>query len=402
MRKGFTLIELLVVIAIIAILAAILFPVFARAREKARQNTCLNNQRQIAIAIQMYSQDYNQSFMPDIGNEAWSSRLKDYNEASIYDCPSKTGKGNNYAPEYGFNRYLLGKALTMVKDPTKALLLADRMLNGTRTNATLVDFDTDVNPLHNKGIVVACADGHVAWENLENAAGRASVVLGAKYDLYPAAELLGMLGDSTATNALGLWAKSGTQLTLPDSVLATDTSVPNVMIQFTIDCKTGATEVNMPGNNFVCVTLYENGGSTPSTTANSYRNRPEDVNIPVKNAAVSIAVTHTNFTGDFTDKHYGQHVLYGYSLGTGKKDTTWSTKTNGPERPGRVQNWKVVIIDGKTIMAFVEHGNGTRAAMKVVNDVSANMKATHAKMVLYRSDGEIATTKMSNVTLSKL
>jgi prepilin-type N-terminal cleavage/methylation domain-containing protein/prepilin-type processing-associated H-X9-DG protein len=57
-RRGFTLIELLVVIAIIAILAAILFPVFAQAREKARQTTCLSNQRQIGTALSMYVQDY--------------------------------------------------------------------------------------------------------------------------------------------------------------------------------------------------------------------------------------------------------------------------------------------------------------------------------------------------------
>ena len=57
-RKGFTLIELLVVIAIIAILAAILFPVFARAREKARQTSCLSNLKQIALANLMYAQDY--------------------------------------------------------------------------------------------------------------------------------------------------------------------------------------------------------------------------------------------------------------------------------------------------------------------------------------------------------
>ncbi|MEI6521594.1 MAG: prepilin-type N-terminal cleavage/methylation domain-containing protein, partial [bacterium] len=57
-QKGFTLIELLVVIAIIAILAAILFPVFARAREKARQTTCTNNQRQIATTLLMYAQDH--------------------------------------------------------------------------------------------------------------------------------------------------------------------------------------------------------------------------------------------------------------------------------------------------------------------------------------------------------
>ena len=56
--KGFTLIELLVVIAIIAILAAILFPVFAQARDKARSVSCLSNERQIGTALQMYLQDY--------------------------------------------------------------------------------------------------------------------------------------------------------------------------------------------------------------------------------------------------------------------------------------------------------------------------------------------------------
>ena len=60
MRKGFSLIELLVVIAIIAILAAILFPVFARAREKARQASCLSNEKQLALAVLQYSQDYDE------------------------------------------------------------------------------------------------------------------------------------------------------------------------------------------------------------------------------------------------------------------------------------------------------------------------------------------------------
>jgi prepilin-type N-terminal cleavage/methylation domain-containing protein/prepilin-type processing-associated H-X9-DG protein len=64
MRKGFTLIELLVVIAIIAILAAILFPVFARAREKARQASCQSNLKQIALAEAMYRSDYDQKPLP--------------------------------------------------------------------------------------------------------------------------------------------------------------------------------------------------------------------------------------------------------------------------------------------------------------------------------------------------
>ena len=62
MRRGFTLIELLVVIAIIAILAAILFPVFARAREKAKQTSCLSNMKQMGTALMMYAQDYDERF----------------------------------------------------------------------------------------------------------------------------------------------------------------------------------------------------------------------------------------------------------------------------------------------------------------------------------------------------
>jgi len=61
MKRGFTLIELLVVIAIIAILAAILFPVFARAREKARQTSCLSNLKQLTLGILMYAQDYDET-----------------------------------------------------------------------------------------------------------------------------------------------------------------------------------------------------------------------------------------------------------------------------------------------------------------------------------------------------
>ena len=64
--KGFTLIELLVVIAIIAILAAILFPVFARARENARRTSCLNNMKQIGLGFMQYTQDYDEKYPPNM------------------------------------------------------------------------------------------------------------------------------------------------------------------------------------------------------------------------------------------------------------------------------------------------------------------------------------------------
>ncbi|WP_309714102.1 DUF1559 domain-containing protein [Armatimonas sp.] len=74
-KRGFTLIELLVVIAIIAILAAILFPVFAQAREKARATSCLSNVKQISLAMMMYAQDYDETFCPGryfFGTDAWT------------------------------------------------------------------------------------------------------------------------------------------------------------------------------------------------------------------------------------------------------------------------------------------------------------------------------------------
>jgi prepilin-type N-terminal cleavage/methylation domain-containing protein len=186
-KRGFTLIELLVVIAIIAILAAILFPVFAKAREKARTNSCINNQRQIGLAITMYVQDNEETFMPDTKNNAWSSLLKDYNEPTIYDCPTKTGKGKNTAPEYGFNGYLFSKAIGDVTTPTTGILTADLKMDNPNPNSAIYAYATDVDARHNSSLVLTCVDGHVAVESFNKVTGSYTKNLVSRgYDLVPA------------------------------------------------------------------------------------------------------------------------------------------------------------------------------------------------------------------------
>lgn len=130
MRRGFTLIELLVVIAIIAILAAILFPVFAQARERARAISCLSNTKQIGLGLMMYAQDYDETYFdapwPGPGGASgtspsimvfWTEVLQPYaKNTGIFACPSNsgtTGTSNwpaiNYKVQYGLNEMVLGR-----------------------------------------------------------------------------------------------------------------------------------------------------------------------------------------------------------------------------------------------------------------------------------------------------
>ena len=120
-KAGFTLIELLVVIAIIAILAAILFPVFAQARDKARQAACQSNEKQLGAAVLLYAQDYDET-LPDSGSS--QGALSDTNDLTgillpytkqqhgqgIWRCPSHAAFRADYGwtSSYGYNwEYLL-------------------------------------------------------------------------------------------------------------------------------------------------------------------------------------------------------------------------------------------------------------------------------------------------------
>ena len=131
-NRGFTLIELLVVIAIIAILAAILFPVFATARKKAQQARCLNNVKQLGMAFLMYASDNDDAFPITSGSDVsywpWIEGTWKYmTDRRILDCPSNgyTAHTGGIYCCYGMNENLSGKKVNFAQNVSRLLVLAD-------------------------------------------------------------------------------------------------------------------------------------------------------------------------------------------------------------------------------------------------------------------------------------
>ncbi|MHB0935823.1 MAG: type II secretion system protein [Armatimonadota bacterium] len=149
-HKGFTLIELLVVIAIIAILAAILFPVFAKAREKARQTQCMNNVRQMMVAATMYLQDHKNKF-PN-RDTIWA----DFNfPPKTVTCPTYgVKKGNGYA----YNTWLSEKSPTDAGMPELQRL---PVIMDSKEAKHLVLMPSQTDPRHTGKVMVGFGDGHV-------------------------------------------------------------------------------------------------------------------------------------------------------------------------------------------------------------------------------------------------
>ena len=184
MRRGFTLIELLVVIAIIAILAAILFPVFARAREKARQTSCLSNVKQLALGCHMYAQDYDE-YMPVVQHRTtaalygyWFDVIQPYvKNVQIIYCPSEPasypGYGWNY-PHAGYRLDLNQQVhMAKIRYPAEFMLFGDSNLGSYRhylycavhwpVPPGIRDATNVVATRHSEGANVGFADGHAKW-----------------------------------------------------------------------------------------------------------------------------------------------------------------------------------------------------------------------------------------------
>ncbi|MFO7947149.1 MAG: DUF1559 domain-containing protein [Armatimonadota bacterium] len=186
-KKGFTLIELLVVIAIIAILAAILFPVFARAREKARQSACLSNVKQIMLGIMQYTQDYDE-MMPtcwtgesDYLTPYWYHKIEPYvKNTQIFTCPSESGTSVGYGYNYAYLGSTTGSpiALARIETPSQMVVICDSYGSnfhvypphswGIHGGSYDDNNYGNVDPRHNEGANVGWADGHAKWMKRTN------------------------------------------------------------------------------------------------------------------------------------------------------------------------------------------------------------------------------------------
>jgi prepilin-type N-terminal cleavage/methylation domain-containing protein/prepilin-type processing-associated H-X9-DG protein len=190
-RKGFTLIELLVVIAIIAILAAILFPVFAKAREKARQSACTSNLKQIGLGLMQYAQDYDETMPfsyqwaagPGTGISAcsdgvyrrnWIMCIEPYvKNGQVFECPSGSMQcciliKRGYNP----NSFAMGLPLSTINDPARLIFAADSSVYVACADVQGTDYRT-VLPVyldtangyfaarHSEMVSLLFCDGHV-------------------------------------------------------------------------------------------------------------------------------------------------------------------------------------------------------------------------------------------------
>ena len=197
-HTGFTLIELLVVIAIISILAAILFPVFARARENARRTSCISNLKQLSLGFILYAQDNDERF-PNVAstttttvgcptmptkpcNLSWPVRVYSYiKNTDVFNCPSKPdtrwlgdtiGTSGATSVAYGYSYLFSGKPLSSLVYASQTIMTADTAGSSAYYLKEAYDSTRYLSTRHFDGAVLGFADGHAKWMKLgETSAG---------------------------------------------------------------------------------------------------------------------------------------------------------------------------------------------------------------------------------------
>ncbi len=239
-RKGFTLIELLVVIAIIAILAAILFPVFARARENARRSSCQSNLKQIGLGFAQYTQDYDEKLPATDGwyrtsptgpTATWDLLIQPYVKSTqILTCPSDSASKTwnlsafgfgNVKRSYAMARYLTvaqssdntrsseGISLSAIKSPSITITAVDRVNETTQTDpfyyyeyADIQHIDasaSDVGKNFNDTATTTASGLHLGTNNVLYADGHVKSMRMSKGNIQP------LLGHPSQTAPNGAW-----------------------------------------------------------------------------------------------------------------------------------------------------------------------------------------------------
>jgi prepilin-type N-terminal cleavage/methylation domain-containing protein/prepilin-type processing-associated H-X9-DG protein len=179
-RAGFTLIELLVVIAIIAILAALLFPVFANAREQARKTRCMTNLKNLSCALAMYVQDHDDMFLPRRYTDySWTGLTKEgkaieaplqsyLQVRQIYPCPSDSSvwpwTGGKFPTSYAWSEKLSDQSVASVRYPANVAAFNEIWAFHMRRYSRCYDPHSNCLGLHaGNGAMLAFVDGHVRY-----------------------------------------------------------------------------------------------------------------------------------------------------------------------------------------------------------------------------------------------